>query len=93
MRPILKDVFIHPIKNKKRDFPGGPVVKNSPCKAGDTDSVPGQGTNFPRALGHPAQTGQLLRLSALGPECQAREKPSDLNKRAHVLQLGSDAPK
>ena len=67
--------------------------KNSPCNAGDTDSVPGQGANFPRALGHPPQTGQLLRLSALGPESQAREKPSDLNKRAHGLQLGSDAPK
>ena len=24
------------------DFPGGPVVKNLPCSAGDVGSVPGQ---------------------------------------------------
>ena len=28
---------------KKRDFPGGLVVKNPPCNAGDTDSIPGLG--------------------------------------------------
>ena len=26
---------------KPRDFPGGPVVKNLPSNAGDSDSVPG----------------------------------------------------
>ena len=26
------------------DFPGGPVVKNSPSNAGDMDSIPGWGT-------------------------------------------------
>ena len=25
------------------DFPGGPVIKNSPCNAGDTGSIPGPG--------------------------------------------------
>ena len=25
------------------DFPGGPVVKNLPANAGDTDSIPGPG--------------------------------------------------
>ena len=25
------------------DFPGGPVVKNQPANAGDTDSTPGSG--------------------------------------------------
>ena len=33
-----------------RDFPGGPVVKNPPCNAGDTGSIPGQGTKTPQAL-------------------------------------------
>ena len=28
-------------KMNKRDFPGGPVVKNLPCNAGDTGSTPG----------------------------------------------------
>ena len=30
-----------------RDFPGGPVVKNLPSNAGDTGSIPGQGTKTP----------------------------------------------
>ena len=25
------------------DFPGGPVVKNSPCNPGDADSIPSWG--------------------------------------------------
>ena len=33
-----------------RDFPGGPVVKNLPCNAGDTGSVPGQGTKIQHAM-------------------------------------------
>ena len=28
-------------------FPGGPVVKNLPCNAGDVGSIPGQGTKIP----------------------------------------------
>ena len=38
-----------------KDFPGGPVVKNPPYNAGDTGSIPGQGTKIPHA------TGQLSR--------------------------------
>ena len=30
------------------DFPGGPVVKNSPSNAGDMGSIPGQGTKIPQ---------------------------------------------
>ena len=33
----------------KWDFPGGPVVKNLPCKTGDAGSIPGQGTDVPHA--------------------------------------------
>ena len=32
------------------DFPGGPVVKNSPCNAEDMSSIPGQGTKIPHAV-------------------------------------------
>ena len=32
-----------------KDFPGGPVVKNPPCNAGDAGSIPGQGTKIPYA--------------------------------------------
>ena len=31
------------------DFPGGPVVKTSPSKAGGVGSIPGQGFKIPHA--------------------------------------------
>ena len=31
------------------DFPGGPVVENLPCNAGDVGSIPGQGTKISHA--------------------------------------------
>ncbi|XP_066869657.1 protein FAM210B, mitochondrial isoform X2 [Kogia breviceps] len=34
-----------------RDFPGDPVVKNSPYSAGDAGSIPGQETKIPHAKG------------------------------------------
>ena len=33
-------------KDIVRDFPGGPVVKNPPTKAGDIGSTPGSGTQI-----------------------------------------------
>ena len=38
-------------KNEDRDFPGGPMVKNPPSKAGDTGLIPGWGTKIPHAMG------------------------------------------
>ena len=35
----------------KRDFPGGPVVKNLPSNAGDAGLIPGWGTKTPHATG------------------------------------------
>ena len=31
-------------------FPGDPVFKNSPCNAGDADSIPDQETKVPHAV-------------------------------------------
>ena len=31
---------------KKEDFPGGPMVKTLPSKAGSRSSIPGQGTKI-----------------------------------------------
>ena len=31
------------LKGLRGGFPGGPVVKNPPCNAGDTSSIPGLG--------------------------------------------------
>ena len=42
-------VRLHRLKKKKRDFPGGTVVKNLPANAGDTGSIPGPGrSHMPR---------------------------------------------
>ena len=38
-------------KGKTWDFPGGPVVKNSPASAEDTGSIPGPGTKLLHATG------------------------------------------
>ena len=36
-------------KSIKGDTPGGPVVKNLPSNAGDSGSIPGQGTRISHA--------------------------------------------
>ena len=41
MLPALERVF--------RGLPGGPMVKNPPANAGDTDWIPGPGTRVPHA--------------------------------------------
>ena len=48
------------------DFPGGPVIKNTPYSAGDTGSIPCQGTKIPHAVGQlspRATTTELTRLN------------------------------
>ena len=35
----------------KKNFPGGPVVKNSPSNAGGVSKIPHQGTKIPHAMG------------------------------------------
>ena len=42
------------------DFPGGPVVKNLHCNAGDMGSTPGLQTKIPQAAGQ--QRGCPLQL-------------------------------
>ena len=37
------------LNSECQDFPGGPVVKNLPCSAGDTGLIPGWGTKSPHA--------------------------------------------
>ena len=50
---ILQAIIINPRRHipkyLTRDFPGDPAVKNLPGCAGDTGSIPGQGTKIPRA--------------------------------------------
>ena len=55
----------------ERDLPGGPVVKESPCNAGDTGSIPGPGPKTPRAA------------RQLSPQTTTRE-PARCNYWAHT---------
>ena len=50
-----------------QDFPGGPVVKNLPCNAGDTGSIPGQGTKIPHALGKLSLHAAITETACLEP--------------------------
>ena len=45
------------LKNRMRDFPGGPVVKTSLSSVGGVGSVPGRGAKIPHAL-QPKQTNK-----------------------------------
>ena len=40
--------FFSILKLSLWDFPGGPVVKDPPCNAGDMGLIPGQGTKIPQ---------------------------------------------
>ena len=53
------------LKRFIRDFPGGPVVKNLPYNAGDTGSIPGQGTKSPHATGQLSQCATITELACL----------------------------
>ena len=48
--PVDHICFIGVLKNKGRDFPGGPVVNTSPSSAGHVGSIPGRGAKIPHAL-------------------------------------------
>ena len=55
----LENPFLYPknivfrtcLVTQAGDFPGGPVVKNLPCNAGDRGSIPRQRPNIPHTWG------------------------------------------
>ena len=61
-----------------RDFPGDPVVKNLPFKAGDGGSISSQETKIPHAMG---QINPLTTTRELPP--QTRESPRAATKSLH----------
>ena len=71
-------VFCHIERNhlncRKRNFLGGPVVKNSPFNAGDTCSILGWGTKIPHA------TGQLSPSATIEESLQAMMKTQHCQK-------------
>ena len=53
------------------NFPGGPVVKNPHSNAGDTGSIPGQGTKIPHDMGQLglcAETREVFSCHSEEPE-------------------------
>ena len=72
-----------------RDFPGGPVVKNTPSNAGDAGSIPGQRTKIPHATGQLslcATTTEPTHCGAHTPQlqssCTATTEPARSGARA-----------
>ena len=57
-------------------LPGGPVITNPPCNAGDVGFIPAWGTKTPHALEH-------LRLRAATRVCAPHQ-------RSHMMQLRPD---
>lgn len=53
--------------SKDREFPGGPVVQNQPCSAGEAGLFPGQGTEVLHAMPQqPKKTPPTLRVRGCG---------------------------
>ena len=47
--PKATQTIVKELRKPLRDFPGGPVVKSMPAKAGDRGSIPGPGrSHMPR---------------------------------------------
>ena len=73
MAPTIKGM-----SKKDRDFPGGPVVKNLSCNAGDLGSIPGWGTKDPNTMGQispntePMQACRLQLERSL-PTCRMKD--------------------
>ena len=61
----VKNIITEILKLNGWDFPGGPVVKNLPYNAGDTGSIPGQGTKIPHAAGQQSPRATATELACL----------------------------
>ena len=80
---------MRPLKFPRRDFPGGPVVKNLSYNAEDADSIPGQGTKIPHAAGQLCPHAQLLSLCASTKEtaCCKLQSPRALEPECHNYRM------
>ena len=62
------------------DFPGGPVVKNLPRRAGDTGSIQCQGSKIPGALEQLSLCAATGESTHQGRSAHLSEDPVQLNK-------------
>ena len=78
--PTLQWEYIFSQEWGTRDFPGGPVVKNPPVNAGDTDSTPGLGRpHIRRTATKPSSWNYWAH--ALGQCSLVREAPLPCNEK------------
>ena len=75
----------------KGHFPGGLVIKNLPCNAGDMGSIPGGGTKIPHAMGNEAWAQKLLSHILWSPWATARESVC-YKERSHMTKWRSHMP-
>ena len=68
------------------DFPGGPVVKNTPCNAGDVGLIPGWGTKTLHAV------EQLVLCATTTAPAPTTREAICLNERSHIMQWRSHRP-
>ena len=70
------------------DFPDGPMVENSPPKAGDVGSIPGWGAKISHAVGQPSlrtATTEPMSSRACAPKlekaCVPQQRPSAIRRK------------
>ena len=69
--------------DQSKDFPGGPVVKNPPSNAGDTGSIPGQGTKISHAMGQLSPCATTREPTHSGAHVPQLETPHTLEPTCH----------
>ena len=74
-------------KFKNRDFPGGPVVKNSLSNAGDKSSVPGWGAKIPHVQSNQACSPQ--KKEPVRSKWRIRKQESDCGYPAFPREVRS----
>ena len=78
-------------KSRKRDFPGGPVVKNQPANVGDSDLIPPLGRSYIHGVTKPVATTtepashNYWSLHVYSP-CSTRREVTAI-RGPHLLQL------
>ena len=81
MNGLLKAVPARAQKGNRRDFAGGPVVKNLPSNAGDVGSISGLGTKIPHAAGQLSPSTQMKMECSQGEKKKNRKEERKTRKR------------
>ena len=77
----MNDCSIKKKKKKDGDFPGGPVVKNPPCNAGDSGLILGRGTKIPHTVKQLHLRATTTEAQELWSLCAATRESVPCNKK------------